>query len=278
LNIGFVLIEAGFGLWSNSVALLADAGHNLSDVLALLAAWGASVMAKAKPTARYSYGLRSSSMLAALFNAASVLLVTGGIAWEAVRRLFDPQPSEGSVVIAVALAGVVVNGATALMFARGAKSDINIRAVFAHMASDALVSLGVAAAGGLMLVTAWLWLDPLASLLISAVIVWGTWGLLKESVAMVMAAAPTGVDPAEVRRYLEAQAGVAGIHDLHIWPISTTETALTVHLRMPDGHPGDAFLGATCEVLHRRFKIGHSTIQVETGIDTVCALEPEHVV
>ena len=171
-----------------------------------------------------------------------------------------------------------MNGVTAWMFAAGAKEDINIRAAFAHMAADALVSLGVVAAGGLMLLTGWSWLDPAASLAISAVIVWGTWGLLKESTAMALAAAPSTIDPASVRAFLQDRPGVSAIHDLHIWPISTTETALTVHLVMPDGHPGDGFLHDLCEALHDRHRIGHVTIQVETGSDRACRLEPEHVV
>jgi cobalt-zinc-cadmium efflux system protein len=260
------------------VALLADAGHNLGDVLSLLAAWWASVLVAAKPSGRYTYGLRSSSMLAALFNAVTLLVATGGIAWEAARRLVDPQPAEGVVMMAVAAAGVAINGVTAWMFVQGAKTDLNLRAAFAHMLTDALVSLAVVAAGAAILFTGWLWLDPAVSLAVAVVIVAGTWGLLRDAVNMVLAAAPPGIDPAEVRGVLEALPGVERLHDLHIWPMSTTETALTCHLIMPGGHPGDGFLSEACETLHERFGIGHATIQVEMGDGAACRLEPEHVV
>lgn len=278
LNIGFVAFEAAAGIAGNSVALLADAGHNLGDVLGLLVAWAAAAMAAKKPSARYTYGLRSTSMLAALFNAVTLLVVTGGVAWEAVRRLLHPEPSSGYLVMAVAAIGMVVNGATAALLARGREHDLNRRGAFLHMVSDALVSAGVVVAGGLILLTGKSWIDPLTSLIVSVVIVWGTWSLLTQSVRMVLAGVPPEIEPAEVRLYLERLPGVARIHDLHIWPMSTTETALTAHLVIPDGAPGDAFLGAACRTLHDRFGIGHATLQVEVDEAFACPLEPEHVV
>lgn len=278
LNMAFVAGEVVAGLAGNSVALLADAGHNFGDVLALLVAWGASALAKQRPTARFTYGLRSTSMLAALFNALALLVVTGGVAWEAIRRLFHPEPSAGLLVMAVAAAGVAVNAASAALFASGRDRDINLRAAFAHMLSDAVVSAGVVAAGGLILLTHRSWIDPAASLIVSAVIVWGTWSLLRDSVAMVLAAAPRGIEPADVRAHLESLPGVSRIHDLHIWPMSTTETALTCHLVTPAGAPGDAFLGRACRELHDRFGIVHSTLQVEVDEAFACPLEPAHVV
>jgi cobalt-zinc-cadmium efflux system protein len=265
LNSAFVLVEAGFGLWSGSMALLADAGHNLSDVLSLLIAWGASWMAQKPPSARYTYGYKSSSILAALANAGLLLVAVGAILFETVDRLFSPAPVEGWTMIAVAGVGIVVNTATALLFVRGRKHDINIRGAFLHMAADALVSLGVVIAGALILVTGALWIDPATSLVIVLVIGWGAWGLLKDSVKMGLLAVPEKIDEAAVRSYLGGLPGVAAAHDLHIWPMSTTETALTVHLVMPAGHPGDAFLHDLAHELEHRFSIEHATVQVETG-------------
>jgi cobalt-zinc-cadmium efflux system protein len=278
LNTGFVLIEAGYGLLSNSVALLADAGHNVSDVLGLIMAWTASALARRAPTPRFTYGLRGSSILAALFNAMFLLLAVGAIAWEALQRFGAPEPVAGKTVMAVAAIGIVINGITAWLFASGGKDDINIRGAFAHMAADALVSAGVVAAGLVILLTGWLWLDPLVSLAISALIIWGTWGLLQESLNMSMAAVPGHIDPDALRRWLANLPGVASVHDLHIWPLSTTETALTCHLVIPKGHPGDAFLHDICGQLLDRFKIGHATLQIETDPHAVCALAPDEVV
>ena len=278
LNVGFVLVEASYGFWVNSMALLADAGHNLSDVFGLLAAWGAATLAKKAPTARYTYGLRSSSILAALANAVLLLVAVGAIAWEAIQRFGHPEPVAGGTVMAVAAIGIVVNGITASMFMSGSKEDINIRGAYLHMASDAAVSLGVVLAGLAIVLTGWLWLDPLVSLAISSVIVWGTWSLLRDSVNLALHAVPSRIDPAKVRGYLEGLPGVARIHDLHIWPMSTTETALTCHLVMPAGTPGDAFLADAAHGLQDRFKIAHATLQVERGDVGVCALEPDHVV
>jgi cobalt-zinc-cadmium efflux system protein len=277
LNLGFVAVEAIYGILGNSVALLADAGHNLSDVLALAVAWLASELVKRAPTARFTYGLRGSSILAALFNAVILLVTVGAISWEAIRRLGEPEPVAGKTVMVVAALGIVVNGATAWLFA-GGKDDINLRAAFVHMASDAVVAAGVVAAGLVIVLTGWLWIDPAVSLAINAVIVWATWGLLRDSLGMAMAAAPPGIDPAQVRAFLLGGTGVESLHDLHIWPMSTTEVALTCHLIMPQGHPGDVFLRQLAEDLARRFGIGHATLQIEIDRDAACALAPDEVV
>lgn len=279
LNLAFVLVEAGFGVLADSMSLLADAGHNLGDVLALALAWGASLLARREPSRRFTYGLRSSSILAALLNATLLLLVTGAIAWEAIQRLLDPVEVASKTVIWVALLGIVINTASALLFARNREHDLNARSAFLHMAADAAVSLGVVFAGAGILFTGWLWLDPLVGLVIAAVIVVGTWGLLRESLTLALAAVPDHIDPELIRGYFAKLAGVAEVHDLHIWAMSTTETALTVHLVMPAGHPGDAFMAEVCEALHERFHVHHPTIQIETG-DRLhpCALAPEHVV
>jgi cobalt-zinc-cadmium efflux system protein len=278
LNLGFVLLEGFYGFLSNSMALLADAGHNLSDVLGLVVAWGASVLVKRAPTARFTYGLRGSSILAALFNAIFLLVAVGAIAWEAIMRLGAPEPVAGKTVMVIAAIGILINGLTAWLFMSDSKDDINVRGAYLHMASDALVSAGVVAAGLLMLVTGWLWLDPVVSLVISAVIVWGTWSLLKDSLTMSMAAVPSHIDPAKVRSWLSERQDVASIHDFHIWPLSTTETALTCHLVMPKGHPGDAFLHHLCEELSHHFKIHHATFQIETDPTLACSLAPDEKV
>ncbi len=277
LNTAFVAIEAGYGLASNSMALLADAGHNLSDVLGLVAAWAAAVLAQRPPSQRYTYGLRSSTILAALFNAVFLLIAVGAIAWEAFQRLFHPQPVAETTVMVVAAIGILINGATAWLFASGREHDLNIRGAYLHMAADAAVSLGVVVAGLVILGTGWLWLDPAVSLAIVAVIVWSTWGLLRDSVALAMNAVPPGIEPEQVLATLEKQDGVASVHDLHIWPVSTTDVILTAHLVMPGGHPGDAFLLRTCEELRRVFGIQHATLQVETDPATPCPLKPADV-
>jgi cobalt-zinc-cadmium efflux system protein len=278
LNLGFVVIEAVYGLLSNSVSLLADAGHNLSDVLGLGVAWLATVLARRAPTARFTYGMRGSSILAALFNAVFLLVTVGGLSWEAIRRLGSPEPVAGNTMMAVAAIGILVNGVTAWLFASGRKDDINLKGAFLHMASDALVSVGVVAAGLLILLTGWLWIDPIVSLVINGVIVWGTWGLLRDSVGMSMAAVPAQIDPAAVRTFLSARTGVVDVHDLHIWPMSTTENALTCHLVMPNGHPGDAFLHELAADLAQRFRINHTTVQIEVDQHLACALAPDEVV
>lgn len=265
LNIGFVVVEAWFGLLTNSLALLADAGHNLSDVLGLLLAWGASYLVQRPPNHKYTYGLRRSSILAALINAILLLLTMGGITWEAIRRLQEPTPIAGGTVILVAGIGVVINTITALLFMSGRDKDMNIRGAFLHMAADALVSVGVVLAGLTILLTGWLWLDPVISLAIVIIIVVGTWNLFKDALALILDGVPKQIEPIAVRTFLQELAGVTQVHDLHIWAISTTETALTVHLVMPQGHGGDRFLTDTCEALHINFGIDHSTLQVESG-------------
>ena len=269
LNTAFVVVEAVFGVLSGSMALIADAGHNLSDVLALLLAWGASAAARRPASARYIYGFKSSTILAALANAMLLLVAIGMILVEALGRFFDPQPIEAGTVMAVAAVGIAINAVTAMLFLRGRAHDINIRGAYLHMAYDALVSLGVVAAGGLILLTGALWIDPVTSLIIVAVIAWGTWGLLKDSVKMSLLAVPDSVDEGAVRRYLAGLPGVATVHDLHIWPMSTTETALTAHLVMPGGHPGDSFLREVAGELAHRHAIGHATMQVE--LERECA-------
>ena len=278
LNISFVAVEAGYGISVNSVALLADAGHNLADVLGLIIAWGAASLSKREPSEQYSYGLRRTSILAALFNSLFLLVAVGAIAFEAVQRLIHPQPVEGGVIMAVAAVGIVVNGVTAWLFARGRKGDINIRSAFLHMAADAAVSAGVVAAGFLVIRTGWLWLDPATSLMIVAVILVGTWSLLRSSVAMSLDRVPESIAPAQVQAALIALPGVIKVHDLHIWSMSTTEVALTCHLVMPDGCPGDSFLHDTSAMLHDRFEIGHATIQVERDEHEACLLAPSNVI
>ena len=273
LNVGFVAVEVAAGLLAGSVALLADAGHNLSDVLGLLVAWGGATLAKRPPSARYTYGLGGSSILAALANAVLLLAASGAIAWEAVRRFADPPPVPGVTVMVVAAVGIVVNTATALLFAGGRKGDINLRGAYLHMLADAAVSAAVLVAGALIWWTGALWLDPLASLAVVAVILLSTWGLLRESLAMAMAAVPAGIDPGAVEDTLAALPGVAAVHDLHIWPMSTTDVALTAHLVMPGGHPGDGFLDDLQHRLAQDYGIGHATVQIEIA-GSACHLEP----
>ena len=279
LNLAYVAAETGFGLAAGSLALLADAGHNLGDVLGLALSWGAAMLGRRGPSARFTYGLRSSTILAALANAIILLVVTGGIAWEALWRLTHPVAVTGSLVAAVAAVGIAVNGATALLFARGRGHDLNIRSAFLHMAADALVTAGVVIAGIAIVLTGLSWLDPAVSLIVSAVIVYGAWDLVKQALGLALDAVPQGVDAGEVRTHLLALPGVAALHDLHIWGMSTTETALTCHLVMPGGHPGDVALSVIAHELEHRFGIHHATIQIEIGdSEAVCALTPEHVV
>ena len=276
LNIGFVAIEAVAGIMANSVALLADAGHNLSDVLGLLVAWGAVGLSRFRPTARFTYGLRRSSILAALFNAVFLFVAVGAIGVEAIMRLSRPASIETGLVMAVAAAGIVVNGVTAWLFASGRKGDINIRGAFLHMVADAAVSAGVVIAALMIGYTGWLWLDPVTSLAIAAVILIGTWRLLRESVAMSLDAVPADIEPERVSGALAALPGVTLVHDLHIWVMSTTEVALTCHLTMPSGYPGDAFLHDAAHMLEHDFDIHHVTIQVETDEGGPCRQAPAH--
>jgi cobalt-zinc-cadmium efflux system protein len=278
LNLIFVATEFTYGVLANSVALMADAGHNLSDVLGLAIAWIASVLSKRAPSTRYTYGLGGSSILAALFNAMLLLVAVGAIAWEAVLRLFHPEPVASGTIMIVATVGILVNGVTAWLFASGRKGDLNIRGAFLHMVADAAVSAGVVIAGLVILYTGWFWLDPLTSLVIVGVIVWGTWSLLRDSLAMSIDAVPASIDPQAVRRYLLSCAGVTAVHDLHIWPLSTTDSALSAHLVFPGGHPGDEFLLTTATELRQRFGIGHTTLQIEISEETACHLAPDHVV
>lgn len=278
LNVGIVLLEAIFGFLSNSMALLADAGHNLSDVFGLLLAWGASALVKRKPTARFTYGLGATSILAALANGILLLVATGAIALEAIERLSAPQPVAGMTVMIVASIGILGNGFTAWLFTSGRQDDINVRGAFLHMAGDAAISLGVVIAGAITLYTGWLTLDPIVSLVIAGLIVWSTWSLLKDSVVIAMQAVPPGINTSEVRGSLEKLPGVARLHDLHIWAMSTTKTALTCHLVMPNGHPGDAFLTNASHMLVSRFKIDHATFQIEVAETTDCDLESDDVI
>ncbi len=277
LNAALVALQVGAGVWAHSAALLADAVHNLGDVLGLGFAWLAAVLAERRPTARRTYGWGRGSILAALANASVLLVGTGAIAVEAVRRLFHPGPVAGGIVMDVAALGIVVNGAVALMFMRGRHHDMNVRGAFLHMAADAGVSAGVLAAGLLITLTGALWLDPAASLAISAVIVVSSWGLLREATNLAMDAVPTGIDPAAVHGRLLALPGVLEVHDLHIWALSTTRTAATAHLVAADSQA--ALAPMACSLLQREFAIAHCTFQLETA-ETAggCALRPEHVV
>ncbi len=263
LNLGFIGIEVAAGLAANSIALLADAGHNLSDVLGLAVAWIATVLARRPASARFTYGLRAASILAAMFNALFLLVAIGWMAWEAVQRLFSPEPVATGTIMLVAAIGIAVNGFTAWLFARGRHGDLNIRGAFLHMAGDAAVSAGVVLAALGIRLTGWQWLDPAASLAVCAVILVGGWGLLRDSLHLALGAVPAAIATDEVTRLLRGQPGVASVHDLHIWAMSTTQTALTAHLVMPAGHPGDAFLAEVCHALEHRFGIGHATIQIE---------------
>ena len=279
LNLAYVMAEAFCGVAAHSLALLADAGHNLGDVLGLAAAGTAAILAKRRPSSRFTYGLGRSSVLAALGNAVVLLIVTGGIAWEAIRRLMEPKPTGSIMVMVVAAVGIAVNGVTALLFRAGRKGDLNIRGAFLHMASDALVAFGVVIAGGLILLTGWLWLDPAVSLVISLVIIAGTWSLLRESVNLSLDAVPPGVERAKVENYLNGLPGVIEVHDLHIWGLSTTESALTAHLVFPSGTGNETLLPQLCAEVKKRFGIGHATIQFETPeLARLCALRPDHVV
>ena len=265
LNLAFVVLEWGFGLWSHSLALLADATHNLGDVLGLVFAWGAAHLSRRAPSERFTYGLGASSILAALANALLLVLVTGGILWEAVLRLQDPQPVAGAVVIGIALAGVVVNGLSAWLLHHGHEHDLNVKGAYLHMLGDAAVSVGVAVAGAVIMLTGWLWLDPVVTMVVGIVIVWSSIGLLRDSSKLALQGVPHHIDTTDVREWLQAQPGVAEVHDLHIWAMSTTGTALTAHLVCPAGHPGDAFMDQVAHEIEHRFGIHHVTLQVELG-------------
>ncbi|MBK7105521.1 MAG: cation transporter [Ignavibacteriae bacterium] len=263
LNIIYIVVEIIYGLLINSMALLADAGHNFSDVLGLILAWGGAYLAKTATTKSRTYGLRKSTILAALFNAIILLIAIGAIMIEAIRKIAEPEPIGGTTMIIVAGVGVIINTLTALLFLKGREKDLNIKGAFLHMATDAGVSLGVVAAGLLINLTGFYLIDPIISLIIVVVITIGTWGLLKDSFHLSMDAVPRDIDFEKVQDYLYSIDGVKEIHDLHIWAMSTTETALTVHLVIPDEQKDDKFLSKVCEQLHNKFGIVHSTIQVE---------------
>ena len=276
LNTAFVIAELIFGYAANSLALISDAVHNLSDVIALLLAWGAAWLSQKQPTQRHTYGYRRASILAALFNAGLLLVAVGGIVVEAVNRLYSPAPVAGWTVVVVAAFGVAVNGFTALLFMRGRHGDLNIRGAYLHMAADAGVSLGVVVAALIIMLTGWLWLDPAISLVIAAVVFWSGWGLARDSVNLALDGVPRGIELAKVRDYLAGLEGVAEVHDLHIWAMSTNETALTAHLVRPGGSD-DEFLHHVCGELAHRFRIHHATLQIETDA-SVCKLAPADVV
>lgn len=278
LNLLFVIAEVIAGLHGGSMALLADAGHNFGDVLSLLLAWAASILSQRPPSARFTYGLKGSSILAALANAALLWVALGAILIETIRRLADPAPVEGQMMMVVAAIGIAINGASAVLFAGGRKHDLNLRAAFQHLLADAAVSAGVVIAGLLVTLTGLNWIDPVTSLIITAVIGAGSWALLRDSVKLGLQAVPDAIDDSAVRVFLQSRPGVGGVHDLHIWPISTTETALTAHLVMPQGHPGDAFLHALSAQLQQDFGIGHATVQVEITASGECALIPDEVI
>jgi cobalt-zinc-cadmium efflux system protein len=279
LNVAYAVAQVAFGLIAHSLVLIADAAHNFGDVLGLLLAWCASYLVRTRPTARRTYGLGRSSILAALVNAILLLVAVGGITWEAIRRFGNPGQVGGKTVLIVAAIGVAINGLTAMLFFRGRKRDLNIKAAFLHMAADAAVSAGVVVVAVIIILTGLRWIDPVASLVINAVIVWSTWGLLRDSLAMALDVVPPTVDPGAVRKYLESQAGVVAVHDLHIWPLSTTETALSAHLVKPNAEIDDQTMGRICTELRHRFGIGHTTIQLERGdAASPCQQEPEDVV
>ena len=273
LNLAFVGVEFVYGFMVNSTALIADAGHNVSDVLGLLLSWGAIILARRQPSKRYTYGLRSTSILAALANAMLLLVACGAIAWEAVHRFSQPPAIAGLTISLVAGVGIAINGLSALLLMKGSKGDLNIRSAYLHMAADTAVSLAVVIAGIAMLYTGWYWLDPTISLVIVVVIVIGTWGLLRESLQLALSAVPAQIDAPAINAYLNQLEGVTDTHDLHIWGLSTTENALTVHLVMPGGHPGDAFMDDCVLTLKERFSVHHSTLQIELGTtDHACSL------
>ena len=271
LNVLFVLVEAFYGWQADSLALLSDAGHNLSDVLGLLAAWGGFYLGKLRPNHKHTYGLGRATIMAALFNALILLIAIGGIAWEAIVRFSHPVPIQGGTVMLVAAIGVVINGITAWLFMSGNQNDLNLRGAFLHMAADALVSLGVVIAGAIYIWTGWTWLDPTISLVIAVVILLGTWGLLRQSLHLSLDGVPATVALDSVKSYLSTLPGVIEVHDLHVWAMSTSETALTVHLVISDGHPGDEFLNRVADELHDNFAIEHATIQIEMNNQS-CAL------
>jgi cobalt-zinc-cadmium efflux system protein len=273
LNLGFVAVEVVYGVIAHSVALLADAGHNVGDVVGLAMSWGATALASLKPSSRRTFGFRRSTILASVSNALVLLFMTGALTWESILRLFAPEPPHGKTMIVVALLGAVVNAGSALLFMAGDKRDLNVRSAFVHLASDAVIALGVAAAGAVILATGWLWVDPVVSIVLALTILFGTWSLMTKSMNLMLDAVPEGIDPDKVKTFLSALPGVVEVHDLHIWAMSTTETALTAHLVMPRSSHEPAFLADVCTKLHERFDIDHSTLQIDhEEAPTPCAL------
>ena len=278
LNTTYVIVEAGFGFFSGSLALLADAAHNLTDVGGLVLAWAAVALTRRPPTEKHTYGLGRTSILAALVNGVALMITVGALAWEAIGRLSAPVEVAGGTVLWVALLGIGINAGTAYLFMRGREHDINVDGAFLHMAADAAVSAGVVVSAIVIMTTGWLWADPLAGLLVSAVIAWSSFGLLKSAFHLSLDGVPEKISKTDVQAWLAKQPGVASIHDLHVWPLSTTTTALTVHLVMPDGCPGDAFLNSVAHELEHEFSIEHATLQIERGDGKECHLAPADVV
>lgn len=277
LNVGYVLIEATAGFIFGSLALLADAAHNLTDVAGLLIAWGATVAANVPPSQKFTYGLGRATILAALTNAIAILVGAGAVVWEAIHRLSEPVTVPAQMVIIVATIGIVVNAGTAVLFRKERSHDLNAEGAFLHMAADAAVSLGVVASAAIMWTTGWSWIDPIAAILVSIAIAWSAYGLLKSSLSVTLDAVPASVDQLAVRNWLAALKGVADVHDFHVWALSTTSVALTAHLVMPGGHPGDAFLDHVAEELKEHFRIGHVALQIELGDGPLCRLAPPEV-
>jgi len=276
LNVIFVVIEAFYGVMSGSLALLTDAGHNLSDVLGLLLAWGAVLLAKKRPSSRRTYGFSRATIIASLFSGLLLMVAVGAIGWEAANRLMDPPQPVGMTIMIVAAIGVVVNTVTALFFMSGKDSDLNIRGAFLHMAADAVVSLGVVASGALIMFYGLNWIDPVISLVIAAVIFLSTWGLLRDSLNLAVDAVPKNVNPDAVRAYLSGLPGVMQLHDLHIWPMSTTNTALTAHLVMSTMPDSDSFLNDAAQLLAERYSIQHATLQLERNDSETICYQSEH--
>ena len=278
LNLAFVLVEVVYGFLAHSVALLADAGHNFGDVLGLGLSWGATALAAVKPSKRRTFGFRRTTIVASVANALILLFVTGGLTWESIRRLLAPEPSQGRTMIVVAIVGAVINASSALLFMSQGKGDLNLRSAFVHLASDAVLALGVAVAGGVILVTGWLWLDPAVSIVLAITILAGTWSLMKQSLDLMLDAVPEGIDPEQVKAFLSALPGVVEVHDLHIWALSTTETALTAHVVMPGSSQRPSFLSEVCSELRAKFDIDHSTLQIDpVDAPAPCALAPDEV-
>jgi cobalt-zinc-cadmium efflux system protein len=278
LNLAFVVVEVVYGVLAHSVALLADAGHTFGDVLGLGLSWGATILATLKPSTRRTFGYRRTTIVASVANALVLLFVTGGLAWESMRRLFAPEPAQGNAMIVVACIGAVINGASALLFMSQGKRDLNLRSAFLHLASDALLAVGVAITGALIMTTGWLWLDPAVSILLAVTILAGTWSLMKQSLSLLIDAVPEAIDPNAVKAFLGGLPGVIEVHDLHIWAMSTTETALTAHVVMPGSSVQPTFLSEVCKELHSKFDIEHSTLQIDpSDAPAPCALAPDEV-